>query len=72
MDSKIREILEKWVTNNYKQKTTGYTYERSYGDCAKCFDDGEQYGTSLAAYEVGCILGMDLELPEDPIQDEWY
>ena len=29
MDNKIREALEKWVKDNYKQYATGWTYERS-------------------------------------------
>lgn len=67
MDNKIREILEKWVKDNYNQSTTGYTYERSEGNSYDCFDDGFTCATSWAAYEVGQILGMDLE---EPICDE--
>lgn len=48
----------------YKQYATGWTYERSEGNCYDCFNDGTEYGTSWAAYEVGCILGMELEEPE--------
>ena len=65
MDRNIRTILEKWVRNNYKQYTTGWTWERSEGNSFDCFDDGYQCGTSWAAYEVGQILGMELEEPNE-------
>lgn len=64
MNNGIKEKLEKWVRDNYKQYTTGWTYERSEGNCADCFEDGFNSATSWAAYEVGCILGMDLEEPD--------
>lgn len=60
----IIEKLKKWVTENYKQHTTGWTYERSEGNYTDCFEDGMICGASLAAYEVGSILGMELEEPE--------
>lgn len=50
---------------NYEQRATGWTYERSEGNSCDCFDDGFTSGISWAAYEVGCILGMDLEEPEE-------
>lgn len=72
MDKKIREELEKWVRDNYKQYTTGWTWERSEGNCYDCFDDGCESATSWAAYEVGCILGMDLEEPDYPEEDDEF
>jgi hypothetical protein len=60
----ILEKLEKWVKNNYKQHTTGWTYERSEGNFVDCFSDGYECATSWAAYEIGSILGMELEEPE--------
>ncbi len=64
MDNTIKSKLEQWVKENYKQHTTGWTYERSEGNYCDCFYDGLECGTSWAAYDVGCILGMDLEEPE--------
>lgn len=64
MDNTIKSKLEQWVKNNYKQYTTGWTYERSDGNYVDCFDDGFESATSWAAYEVGCILGMELEEPD--------
>lgn len=64
MDKNIREKLEKWVRDNYKQHTTGWTYERSEGNFADCFCDGYDCGISWAAYEIGCLLGMELEDPD--------
>lgn len=65
MNDTIKKELEEWVMANYEQRATGWTYERSEGNSYDCFDDGFTSGTSWAAYEVGCILGMDLEEPEE-------
>ena len=65
MEEKIKR-LEEWVTKNYDSYTTGWTAERSRGNFDDCFSDGFESGTSCAAYEIGCILGMELEEPE------WY
>lgn len=64
MDENIRWQLEQWVRENYKQYTTGWTFERSEGNCVDCFYDGCDHATSWAAWTVGRILGMDLEEPE--------
>lgn len=64
------EALEKWVRDNYKQYSTGWTWTRSEGNYTDCFYDGVECGTSWAAYEVGCILGMELEEPDEPKEDE--
>lgn len=64
MDKAIENQLREWVKSNYKRHTTGWTYERSEGHSSDCFDDGGECATSWAAYEVGCIMGMDLEEPE--------
>ena len=37
MNSEVRKNLENWVKDNYKQYTTGWTYERSEGNYADCF-----------------------------------
>lgn len=68
MNETILNGLKGWVLDNYRQYTTGFTWERSAGHCADCFYDGEAYGTSWAAYEVGSMLGMDL--PEPECEDE--
>ena len=60
----IIEQLKAWVKDNYKQYTTGWTYERSEGNYYDCFDDGMECGTSWAAWTVGQILGMELEEPD--------
>lgn len=70
MDENIRKALEKWVKDNYDQTTTGWTWMRSDGNSFDCFNDGYQCATSWAAYEVGCILGMELEEPDMPEEDE--
>ena len=71
MDNKIREELEQWVKANYKKYATGWTWERSEGNCYDCFEDGCTSATSWAAYEIGCILGMELEEPDEPDYDDY-
>lgn len=63
MEEMINE-LKQWVQETYKQYATGWTWERSEGNCCDCFYDGQANGESWAAYEVGCILGMDLPEPD--------
>lgn len=60
----IIKKLQEWVQENYKQYATGWTWERSEGNCADCFYDGQDCRQAWAAYEVGMILGMELEEPE--------
>lgn len=64
MDNDVINKLKQWVKDNYHQHSTGWTPERSMGNYDDCFYDGAEYGTSWAAYEIGCILGMKLKEPE--------
>lgn len=64
MDKNVIKELKEWVKRNYDQHSTGYTYERSEGNSYDCFNDGYKCATSWAAYQVGCMLGMQLEEPE--------
>lgn len=72
MDERIRKELEQWVKDNYKQYTTGWTWLRSEGNCADCFEDGYESATSWAAYEIGSILGMKLKEPKEPDYDVYF
>jgi len=38
--------LEAWVTKHYDQYVTGWTAERSMGNCDDCFSDGFESGQS--------------------------
>lgn len=62
--------FEKWIKDNYKQYATGWTWERSDGNSCDVFDDGYQAGRSWAAYEIGCMLGIELEEPNEPKYEE--
>lgn len=42
---------------------------RSSGNESDVFCDGYDCGISNAAYEIGCILGMELEEPEEQDYD---
>lgn len=68
MENIIKQI-KKIVENNYKPHRCGWTYERSEGYPSDCFDDGYNCGQSWLAYEIGMILGMDLEEPEESEED---
>jgi len=57
--------LKRWVLSNYNVNSAGYTSERSAGNSDDCFNDGYDCGFSWASYEVGMLLGMKLEKPED-------
>lgn len=57
----VIERLEDWVEENYNASAREWTYERSEGNSFDCFEDGFECGTSLAAFEIGKILGMDIE-----------
>ena len=70
MNNEIKKKLEKWVIDNYKQYTTSWTWQRSEGNSYDCFSDGCEHATSWAAYEIGSILGMDLEEPDEPKEDD--
>ena len=61
----IKELKE-WVKENYTPSICGWTAQRSFGNFDDCFDDGSESGFSHAAYEVGKILGMELDDPEEP------
>ena len=66
----IYEKLKKWVNENYDSRACAYTVERSMGNYDDVFFDGEDRGTSWAAYSVGRILGMDLPAPVQYDEDE--
>lgn len=66
MDTNMKNELKEWVKTNYNPAACGWTAERSFGNCDDCFYDGQESGTSYAAYKVGQILGMDLEEPNEP------
>ena len=66
MDKKVLNQLKDLVKDNYNSHQCSYTTERSRGNYDDCFEDGYESGQSWLAYQVGCILGMDLEEPEEP------
>jgi hypothetical protein len=70
MNKDITDKLQEWVKINYTSSNCGWTAERSRGNYDDCFEDGEHCGFSCAAYEVGMMLGMKLEEPDEPIYDD--
>lgn len=69
MGKKVEQQIKEWVTKNYIPSTTSWTSERSFGNYDDCFEDGEVSATSWNAWEIGKILGMELEEP-DGLDDE--
>lgn len=65
-NEQIIEKLKEWVISNYNKNATAYTSERSFGNFDDCFEDGMTCQRSWDAYEIGLILGMDLEDPKEP------
>lgn len=68
MDKNIRNELEQWVKKNYKQYVTGWICKHFRKSETVFYDAGREAGRAWAAYEIGSILGMDLEDPD--IQDD--
>lgn len=64
----VIEQLENCVKENYNAPACELTYKRSEGNSLDCFEDGFEYGIdgfeygiSLAAFEIGKTLGMDID-----------
>lgn len=66
MDNCIREKIEQWVLKSYDKYAAEYILA---GNDYDCFEDGFESGMSWAAYSIGCILGMELEKP-DNVEEE--
>ena len=66
MDKKILDKLKEIVQLNYSSEYCGATEEWSEGNSHDVFSDGEKHGRSWLAYEIGCLLEMELETPEEP------
>ena len=71
-NEEIIEKLRNWVLDNYEPELCAYTARRSEGNYYDCFQDGCDSQLSWDAYEIGRILGMELNPPEMPEDDdEW-
>lgn len=69
-EQEIIEKIKKIVNKNYSSEFCGYTEQTSYGNDKKIFNDGFCCGTSWLAYEIGLLLGVDLETPKEE-KREW-
>lgn len=65
----LNDELKELVKRIYTPYQCGWTSQRSHGNFDDCFDDGYNSGQSWLAYEVGKIIGMELEEPEEPEYD---
>lgn len=65
-NNELLEKLKKIVLENYDSVICGATSEWSQGNYDDVFSDGESCGASWLAYEIGCLLGMELEQPQEP------
>lgn len=64
-DTEIKERLTKWVHENYSPKKCGLNCLDSMGNYGDVFYDGIECGNAWAAYEVGQIIGLELEEPAE-------
>ena len=62
--TKIEEVKQ-LIREEYDPESCGFTEERSEGNYSDVFSDGEECGASLMAHNIGRLLGMDLEEPEE-------
>lgn len=69
-NEEIIQQLKKWVKENYDQRDTVNAFMIKPAGYVRNFLDGRDYGRVMAAYEIGCILGMepDLEKPFGPVR----
>lgn len=61
--------LKEWVTENYKRYSTSWGGSRN--DDGYGFSNGQEYARSWAAFDIGNILGMELDAPEAPIYKDY-
>lgn len=70
MDNELLEKLQQLVKDNYRSYKCGWSYQRSEGNYYDCFEDGQGNGESWLAYQVGCLIGMELEEPDEQEDEE--
>lgn len=68
MEEKIK-IIKELIDREYNSYSVNWTSERSCGNYDDCFDDGYESGCSNTLYQIGQILEMDLEYPDDDEDD---
>lgn len=61
----IIEKIQQIINSEYDSDACGYTSERSEGNNDDVFNDGYECGKSDLAYQIGELLGMDLEEPKE-------
>lgn len=72
INKEVLEKVEKYIIKNYKPSACAFTSLNSEGNYDDVFNDGYYCGLSYTLYEIGTMLGIDLEEPEEPNEDEWY
>ena len=63
------EQLKKWVNDRYCFKKCGWDFTDALDEYESCFSYGQDSQQSIDAYEIGMIIGMDLEEPEKSIYE---
>ncbi|MCY9757691.1 hypothetical protein M5X00_26035 [Paenibacillus alvei] len=61
----IEQVIER-IKRGYDPEVCGFTAERSRGNSNDVFEDGHDAGYSMALYEIGKMLGIDLPEPDEP------
>lgn len=69
-EQQMIEEIKQIVNDRYQSYKCGWTEQRSEGNYMDVFSDGCNCGESSILYEIGYILGMELEEPEEPEYDD--
>lgn len=64
-ETEVMARLVEWVKDNYSPRKCGLNCIDSIGNYGDVFSDGMECGTSWAAYDVGRILGLELQEPRE-------
>lgn len=70
MEKKVLANIKTLIRTVYDSEACGFTEERSSGNDMDVFNDGFKCGQSKLAYQIGVMLNMDLEEPQEP-QYNW-
>ena len=70
-EAKLLKIKE-YIIRNYNPLHGSFTCNKSgMGGIDDVFDDGISRGHTEMLYDIGIMLGIELEEPEEPSEDEW-
>ena len=66
MNKEVLDNIKTLIETVYDSEACSFTEERSSGNDLDVFSDGFECGQSKLAYQIGVMLNMDLEEPQEP------